>query len=267
MQEPFVSCFECSELFCLKCFSGGSETNRHKNDHSYTIRRDDFTLFEKSGWTAREEKIFLNLMYSLGVGNWDEIGSTMAKPAEECRVHFYQFYFDGVFGRQMSLSNEDAYLPHVVPYLMKNNTLDPPRGDRNHFIYKSMAGYRFSRSDFDVPYDNSAESLLNTTIDIDELSKVDDETKESICELNFAMFRAYNHRLKERRRRYKVVRDHGLILQRKTLAWLSRYSEVFHHTSDIGKFAAFMQISDPTSFDFLMESLKHFFDTKRQLYR
>lgn len=192
----------------------------------------------------------------------------MKKSSRECRAHFYNFYFDGPFVEQLGLSNQSAYLPHVVPYLMKTNTLEPPRGDLNHFIHNSMAGYRFARSDFDVPFDNSAESLLrNSIIENDDQSESDLETNRIIPELNCAVIRAYNHRLKERKRRYKIVSDHGLILQRKTLAWLSRYSEVFRNSSDIGKFAAFMQISDPTSFDFLMESLKHFLDTKRELYR
>jgi transcriptional adapter 2-alpha len=266
LSEPYVSCAECSELFCLSCFSMGSETKVHRSDHSYTIRHDDFPLFPGCDWTAQEEKKILNLVFSLGVGNWDEIGESMKKPADECRSHFHKFYFDGVFGKRLSLTNKNAYVRHIVPYIMKSNTLDPPRGDINHFICKSMAGYRFARSDFDVPYDNSAESILNDIV-LDKYETSDKDMNEVVEEINLAMFRAYNHRLKERHRRFQVVRDHGLILQRKTLAWLSIYSEIFPHHSDLGKMAAFIQISDPTSFDVLMESLKLFFDTKRYLYR
>lgn len=190
------------------------------------------------------------------------------KSTEQCRTHFYSFYFDGIFGTQLGLSNENAYARHNVPYLLKTNSMEPPRGDDKNFISQSMAGYRFARSDFDIPYDNSAESILNKVIhDDDEAFENDPEMQDLMKELNCAMFRAYNHRLKERKRRYHVIRKHGLILQRKTLAWLSRYSEIFNHHSALGKFATFMQISDPTSFDFLMESMKLFIDTKRCLYR
>lgn len=269
LYEPFVSCAECFELFCLSCFSKGSETSKHKSDHSYNIQRDDFILFASSDWTAREEKVFLNLIQSYGVGNWDEISSFMVrKSAEQCRFHFYNFYFDGIFAKQLGLSNENAYTRHNVPYLLKTNSLEPPRGDEKNFISQSMAGYRFARSDFDIPYDSSAESILNKiSFDEDEVFENDHDMKEFTTELNCALFRAYNHRAKERKRRYHVMKNHGLILQRKTLAWLSKYSEMFSNHSSLGKFSTFMQISDPTSFDFLMESLKHFFDKKRHLYR
>lgn len=252
-------------MFCLSCFSVGCETLKHRSDHSYTIRRDDFNLFTGSGWTAREEKVFLNLMHSYGVGNWDEISSAMKnKSPEQCRSHFYKFYFDGVFGK-LGLSNDNAYMRHDVPYIVKSNCLEPPRSDTNGFICKSMSGYRFSRGEFDVPYDNTAESILNN-INLDQ-DLHNEEHEKLTTELNCAMFRAYNHRLTERYRRYKVVKDHGLILQRKTLAYLSKYSEVFHHNTSLGKFTAFMQLSEPISFDFLMESMKLFFETKRYLYR
>lgn len=257
-------CVECFNSFCLSCFSKGSETKDHRSDHAYSILRDNFKLFAGSDWTANEEKKFLDLIHQYGVGNWDEICELMdRKSVEECRSHFYKFYFDGAFKR-LGMSNENAYVRHIVPYLLKQNTVEPPRSDENSFISKSMAGYRFTRSEFDVPYDNSAESILNNVqLDDDE----NDKDEELTSELNCAMFRAYNHRLKERHRRYRVISSHGLILQRKTLAWLSKYSDVFKHHSDLGKFAVFMQISDAMSFDFLMESMKFYFDKKRYLYR
>lgn len=257
-------------MFCPRCFAKGAETVQHKNNHSYTIRRDDFVLFKDSDWTAREEKVFLNLIYSYGVGNWDEISSLMhQRTSEECRAHFYKHYFDGPFGSYLGLANENAYVRHNVPYVFKSPTMEPPRGsDVNSFIAKSMSGYRFARSEFDIPYDKSAESILNNiTLDIEDVYEKDSQMQNIASEINCAMFRAYNHRLKERKRRYRVVSNHGLILQRRTLAWLSMYSEIFHHQSSVGKFAAFMQLSDPTSIDFLLESMKLFLDTKRYLYR
>lgn len=211
--------------------------------------------------------MLLNSIQTCGFGNWEEISAEVkSKSSEECRSHFLDFYFTGVLGEQLELSN--VCERHNVPYLFKTNSLDPPRGDDRNFICQSMSGYRFARSDFDFPYDNSAESILNNVISSDdEAFERDKDMRELADELSCAMFRAYNHRLKERKRRYRVVQRHGLILQRKTLAWLTRYSEVFHQPSAIGKFVAFMQISEPASFDFLMESLKLYSDTKRNLYR
>lgn len=241
------------------------ETQNHKNYHSYNIRKDDFELFSGCEWTAREEKIFLNAMLKCGVGNWDEISAALQKSPKDCRAHFHAFYFDGVFGKKLGLSSKDAYARHNVPYLLKTNSLEPPRGDENSFVSTSMSGYRFARSEFDVPYDNSAESILNNiNVNGDETNEKDTQI---MSELNCALFRAYNHRLRERYRRYRIIKNHGLILQRKTLAWLSKYTELFHRHSDIGKFASFMQICEPMSFDFLMESMMYFFDKKRYLYR
>lgn len=259
-----MSCAECFEQFCLSCFAKGSETRDHRNNHEYKIRKDDFELFSGCSWTACEEKLFLNSILTCGIGNWEEISLKMEKSQEDCKNHFYNFYFDGVF-EKLGMTNKNAYVRHNVPYLYKNNCQELPRGDENSFVSSSMSGYRFARSEFDVPYDSSAESILNN-VSLDE-SEQNEKDEEILRELNCALFRAYNHRLKERHRRYRVMRDHGLILQRKTLAWLSRYTEVFHKHADVGKFATFTQICDPTSLDFLMESMKHFFDTKRQFFR
>src|SRR5690349_20333459 len=110
------------------------------------------------------------------------------------------------------MSETNAYTRHNVPYLLRTNSLDPPRGDEKNFISQSMSGYRFARSDFDFPYDSSAESILKHVMLSDEIVfEKDKEMNEVISELNCAMLRAYNHRLKERKRRYGVVQRHGLI--------------------------------------------------------
>lgn len=271
--EPFVLCCQtnCSKTFCLACFAIGSETEVHRNDHPYSIQRDSFTLFTGSDWSAREEKDFLDLMFSFGVGNWDEISSNMKcrlRSSEQCRTHFNKFYFDGIFKRRLGLTNEDAYFRHKVPYIFKSNRIEPPRGGDKNFIFQSMSGYLFARSEFNVPYDNSAESILSSAL----LDNVDASENDKDCvanfiqnELNCALIRAYNHRLKERARRYRIVQNHGLILQRKTLAWLSQYSEMLQERIEITKLTAFVQISDPMSFDFLLESIKLHYDKKRSL--
>lgn len=58
---------------------------------------------------------------------------------------------------------------------------------------KYMAGYRFARSDFDTPYDNSAESIVS---DLKMKKDWGDAYEEVGDELNSAMARAYNNRLK-----------------------------------------------------------------------
>lgn len=264
-----MSCAECFEIFCLSCFAAGSETNVHKSDHNYKIQHDDFKLFQSCNWSASEEKAFLNALLSCGVGNWEDISEEIiGKSPEECRSHFHEFYFSGVLGKQFNPSIENAYVRLNIPFLLKTNSLDPPRGDDKNFISQSMSGYRYALSAFDVPYDSSAESIIKNVISPDDEAYIQDkELRDIVSEMSCAVLRAYNHRLKERNRRYSVVQSHGLILQRKTLAWLSKYSDAFPQPSAMGKFVTFLQISEPTTFDFLMESLKLFSDTKRYLYR
>lgn len=217
--------------------------------------------------------MFLNAIQYCGVGNWDEISVELGnKSPEECRNHFHEFYFSGVLGRENNLEEDNACVRYNVPYILQTNSLDPPRDNTRNFILQSMSGYRFARSDFDIPFDHSAESTIINVISYDDGAfeqneEPSEQLKYFIEELSCSMLRAYNHRLKERKRIYCNVRKHGLILQRKILAWLSKYSEVFHHPSVTKKFVAFTQISDPTSFDFLMESLKVFSSTKKYLYR
>lgn len=184
---------------------------------------------------------------------------------ESCRTHFNKFYFDGIFARKLGLSNESYYIRKEIPYIFKQNRLEHRGGGDNNYVAQSLSGYSFARSEFNIPYDHSAESILNSVNQED--NSFDEKKSNIVQELYCALFLAYNHRLKERARRYRVIQNHGLILQRKTLAWLSRYSEVFQDQFDITRLTAFVQISDPLSFDFLLESIKLFSDKKRFLNR
>lgn len=198
IHEPYISCFECSHLFCLPCFARGSETGSHRNTHQYTVRTDDnINVFEHSDWTAAEEKRLLDALLTNGYGNWDEIARTMrTRSAADCEQHYGRHYFDGVFGRELGLRS-DPYVPERHPYWYKINSVEPPRHDVDDVAFNGLAGYRCARADFDVPYDNSAESMVSHL----ELSWGGggggaDGFKEIGAELNAAMFNAYNHRVR-----------------------------------------------------------------------
>lgn len=55
------------------------------------------------------------------------------------------------------------------------------------------------------------------------------------------------------------------------MAWMTKNSQIFssnfNKPGNCGRFLAFMQLCDATSFDFLVESLKYAADTKIYLYR
>lgn len=196
LNEPFISCAQCSSpehRSCLKCFSCGAETQTHANTHPYVITHDNVKVFPNSNWSAREERHLLELIQQRGFANWDDIalGMTM-KSATECRDHYMEYYFDGIFMKTCGLTKH-PYAPLRVPYLYKTNTIEPPRHNLDMIHSKYMGGYRFSRSDFDTPYDVSAESLVSHL----ELAPEWGEDYEDVGnELNAAVFTAFNNRLR-----------------------------------------------------------------------
>lgn len=193
MHEPFITCAECaSHRSCLKCFSVGAEIASHENTHAYVITHDNVKIFPNSNWSAREERRLLDLLLQCGVGNWNDISTALqTKSPQECREHYLTYYFDGIFSKTLGLTKY-PYVRLCVPYLFKTNTIEPPRHNLEMIHSKYMAGYRFARSDFDTPYDISAESIVSDL----KIKKDWGEDYEDIGEeLNCAMVRAYNNRL------------------------------------------------------------------------
>lgn len=193
LSEPYIKCNECLNLLCLNCFSHGKETKQHRNTHPYIIVHDNFYVFPWTNWTANEEKLFLNSIQKCGHGNWEAISKRLPNRSPyECRQHYHECYFGGIFEKLLGFSKE-SYFPERMPYLFKMKSVDPPRDDDvNSMIYKSMAGYRCARGDFETPYDNSAESLISNLEDINKWPK---EYRNVIETLNLSVIRAYNHRL------------------------------------------------------------------------
>lgn len=71
-------------------------------------------------------------------------------------------------------------------------SLEPPRPTLDSATFKLMAGYHSGRSEFDTPFDNSAETIVSG-LSLCEWPPADQEIGDT---LNCAMFMAYNHRLK-----------------------------------------------------------------------
>lgn len=194
LQEPFITCAECpAHLSCLKCFANGGETGTHLNTHSYIITHDNVKVFPNSNWSAREERRLLELLLQCGYGNWGDIAANLTtKTAAECRDHYHHYYFDGIFMRTLGL-NRHYYWPETVPFMFKSSTVEPPRQHLDLVHSKHMAGYRFARSEFDTPYDVSAESSVSQL----QLHTDWGADYEGIGDqLNVAVFNAYNNRLR-----------------------------------------------------------------------
>ncbi|EDV30187.2 uncharacterized protein Dana_GF23150, isoform C [Drosophila ananassae] len=278
LREPYIRCSECLDiLLCLLCFSRGKETAIHRNNHSYIIIRDSIQVFaEEPHWTAKDERILLQTLRSHGYGNWEAVSNALEKrhnPAE-VRRHYHDCYFGGIFERLLKLQHSShCYLPERMPYVYKMRSLDPPRHDDIASMqFKMGAGYRCARGDFDTPYDTSAESILSIMLnqkpgDVDGEDQEIEGEHELMEELQLGLVRAYNNRLRERQRRYRVMRQHGLILPNRTVSWISKYMGAFTSDSSCMRFLGFMQICDPIQFDMLVESLRYYNDLQTRLYK
>ena len=73
-------------------------------------------------------------------------------------------------------------------------------------------------------------------------------------------------------RRYKVIREHGLLVTNRTYSWLSKRSEAIScgqtvRLGNTGRFVAFMQLTSGISFDMLVESMQYVHDLKKYIFR
>lgn len=115
---------------------------------------------------------------------------------------------------------------------------DPPRPSLHGDSVKDLMliGYMPARGDFNVDYDNYAEMEI---CNIESSSTEDDLDKglhdliflwfqwlfnntllDFLAGLKFAILDMYRMRLKERKRRHKIIRDHGLInMSKQFTAW------------------------------------------------
>nr|NP_001014634.1 transcriptional adaptor 2a, isoform E [Drosophila melanogaster]AAX52963.1 transcriptional adaptor 2a, isoform E [Drosophila melanogaster] len=279
LTEPYIKCSECLDtLLCLQCFSRGKEAFSHRNNHAYIIVRDNIQVFaDEPHWTARDERILLKTLRTHGYGNWEAVSQALDQRHEpaEVRRHYHDCYFGGIFERLLNLKHaRDSYVPERMPYVFKMRSLDPPRHDDIASMqFRLSAGYRCARGDFDTPYDTSAESLLSIMVDHrgrddDNEASESEFEREVTEELQLGLVRAYNNRLRERQRRYKIMRQHGLIMPNRTVSWISKYVHAFGSDASCMRFLGFMQICpDPIKFDMLLESLRYYRELHSQLHK
>ncbi|XP_055695769.1 transcriptional adapter 2A isoform X2 [Lutzomyia longipalpis] len=269
--EPFIECVECREVFCPPCFASGRETIRHRNFHQYSVRQDDFPIFRGSSWTGREEKVLLDLIAKYGLGNWSDVAKGMRnRSSSECQRHYFQFYTNGLVGRMCGLQ-EEPYVRELREHWGKSECARLSRFPPETLEAKALAGYRAARGEFDIPYDQTAESILSH-IDVDPWPS--EEDTEASKELNCAVFRAFNHRLRERKRRYNVIREHGLLDHQSTAIRLQSIEEIlsvgeksFEKASNATRFSAFVQLLSAESLNLLVARLKHAQELRNYLQR
>lgn len=268
--EPYIRCAVCPNIeMCPPCFANGREINEHKNDHDYVIIKNEFALINDSGWTAKQELELLDVVQQCGFGNWTDAGRRVqGKSAEDCKAHYLQNYVDGQMLPGLPKIKETSaslFGCDPIPYVYKlQDVEDPPRFSTNTINGKLLAGYNAARSDFDVNFDNHAE-LLVSELEFDKFQEDDDEYELGRA-LQVALVEAYNNRLRERARRQRIIREHGLIAFRRVISWIQRYENTI--TRPVAqRLLIFMQLMNGIEFDSLMEGLHCVGELKNRIYR
>ncbi|NP_001070609.1 transcriptional adapter 2-alpha [Danio rerio] len=249
--EPYIKCAECGPspfLLCLQCFTRGYEYKKHQSDHKYEIMTSDFPVLE-SGWTAQEEMALLEAVMDCGFGNWQDVAYQMrSKTKEECEGHYMKNYINNPLfsSTLLSLRHMDDHLSRTadtaIPF---KPTDDPPRPSFDSQLSRDMAGYMPARADFMEEFDNYAEW------DLKDIDFVDDDS-DILHALKVAVVDIYHSRLKERQRRKKIIRDHGLINLRKFQILERRYPKEVQDLYDVMR--RFARVVGPIEHDKFIES-------------
>ncbi|XP_059049546.1 transcriptional adapter 2A [Achroia grisella] len=248
--EPYIECGECETNLCTKCFASGKEVGSHKNDHKYAVRKNDIPLFDNCNWSAKEECKLLSALSTYGYGNWEDISKSVHTRSKlECQEHYKKYYIENVQYEELKLlpeTKQSLFPKPLIPYLYSSDvSTNPPRNNQSD---PHLAGYNAYRSEFELSYDNYAESLFNIE---DEYSEDDDNLMDA---LKIALANALNTRLRERQRRYKIIQNHGLIKPNKLISWLQKYNPTLTRYK-CERLTSFMQFMTGMQFDAFMESL------------
>ncbi|XP_046892361.1 transcriptional adapter 2-alpha isoform X2 [Hypomesus transpacificus] len=249
LTEPYVKCAECGPspfLLCLQCFTRGFEYKKHQSDHKYEIMTSDFPVLEP-GWTALEEMSLLEAVMDCGFGNWQDVAYQMrTKGKEECEGHYMKNFINNPLFSSTLLSlrqmEEARTADSAIPF---KPTDDPPRPTFDSLLSRDMAGYMPARADFMEEFDNYAEW------DLKDIDFVDDDS-DVLHALKIAVVDIYHSRLKERQRRKKVIRDHGLINLRKFQILERRYPKKVQDLYD--SMRRFARVVGPMEHDKFIES-------------
>uniref|UniRef100_A0AC11CIN1 Transcriptional adaptor 2A n=1 Tax=Ovis aries TaxID=9940 RepID=A0AC11CIN1_SHEEP len=249
LMEPYIKCAECGPppfFLCLQCFTRGFEYKKHQSDHTYEIMTSDFPVLDPS-WTAQEEMALLEAVMDCGFGNWQDVANQMCtKTKEECEKHYMKHFINNPLFASTLLNLKQAEeaktADTAIPF---HSADDPPRPTFDSLLSRDMAGYMPARADFIEEFDNYAEW------DLRDIDFVEDDS-DILHALKMAVVDIYHSRLKERQRRKKIIRDHGLINLRKFQLMERRYpKEVQDLYETMRRFA---RIVGPVEHDKFIES-------------
>ena len=160
-----------------------------------------------------------------GYGNWEDIakginsemdGSTCWRKRSplEVKDEYCNIFLNGVMGRhtwketERSKTKDHTQINPLLPPSPQNEP--PPNLTFNESV---VLGYFPKRDDFEQEFDNDGELLVSQLEDDTGSGNSNNlnEDDELIKTLNYTHVDMYRSKLRERERRKRVARDHGLI--------------------------------------------------------
>lgn len=111
--------------------------------------------------------------------------------------------------------------PYYRQYQQQSQRIDFSRPLFECRATQFIPGYNAARGEFTIEFDDHAETMV---AELDsETVEPEDKDYELLTDMQVAIVQAYNERLKERKRRKQIIRQHGLLLLQKTIGWLQRF--------------------------------------------
>ncbi|XP_028657715.1 transcriptional adapter 2-beta [Erpetoichthys calabaricus] len=209
-----LRCTECQDIeLCPECFSAGAEIGGHRRGHGYQlVDGGRFTLWgpeAEGGWTSREEQLLLDAIEQYGFGNWEDMAAHVgpSRTPQEVMDHYVNMYIHGNLGK--------ACIPDSIPNRVTDHTC-PSGGPLSPSLTtplppldisvaeQQQLGYMPLRDDYEIEYDQDAETLISgLSVNYD-----DDDVE---IEMKRAHVDMYVRKLKERQRRKTIARDYNLV--------------------------------------------------------
>uniref|UniRef100_W5MVP8 Transcriptional adapter n=2 Tax=Lepisosteus oculatus TaxID=7918 RepID=W5MVP8_LEPOC len=209
-----LRCTECQDIeLCPECFSAGAEIGNHRRWHGYQqVDGGRFTLWgpeAEGGWTSREEQSLLDAIEQYGFGNWEDMAAHVgaSRTPQEVMEHYVTMYIHGNLGK--------ACIPDSIPNRVTDHTC-PSGGPLSPSLTtplpplditvaeQQQLGYMPLRDDYEIEYDQDAETLISgLSVNYD-----DDDVE---IEMKRAHVDMYVRKLRERQRRKTIARDYNLV--------------------------------------------------------
>jgi len=216
-----VVCAECVPVvdLCLDCYASRVEIGQHKNSHSYRLADNgDLIRPLDDDWSGKELIQLLEGLEQFGHGNWNDVARYVeTKEPNECKEAVNNMFVEGPIGQAtFDESERGIAIDHTQgsSAVVSSASVEEPNGDANKEISIHeliLLGYMPARGDFEIEQENCSEELVSGLQDIQPSLLSSEDSEEVEQALHLTHVEMYQHSLREREQRKKVVKQYGLV--------------------------------------------------------